>query len=84
MLTSLIHLTVMSVIGKYKKAHVGLQDSKKALDALTNQRPPDEITSWLHQAEEADRQRLTVGPDAMDIYETKEQQGICLASQTWS
>lgn len=66
---------MVSVIQKYKKAHAGFKQSRKELLALSSQRSPEEIARWAMQAEEADNRRDSEGPDVMDIYETKEQQG---------
>lgn len=75
---------MVAVIEKYKKAHTGLKQSKKAFEALTNQRSPEEIAAWAQQAEEADVSRLSEGPEVMDIYETTEQKGMLYAvGKSW-
>lgn len=74
------HLTnlylVVSIIRKYKKAIVGLKDSKADFEGLSTQRTPAEVQAWKQQAEEADLNRAD-DINSMDIYETKEQKGSC-------
>lgn len=65
---------MVSVIRKYKKAIIGLKDSKADFEGLSTQRASAEINSWMQEAEQADLNRAE-NIDEMDIYETKEQKG---------
>lgn len=65
---------MVSVIRKYKKAIIGLKDSKADFKGLSTQWASAEINSWMQEAEQADLNRAE-NIDEMDIYETKEQKG---------
>lgn len=67
---------VFSVIRKYNKAIAGVAESTESLEGISSQRTAEEILRWTEQVEDAESRRST-DIDAMDIYETKEQQGNC-------
>jgi len=64
-----------SLTRKYKEARAGVEESKKAFDAITSNAPPVAVASWFDAEVESQSRRLH-DPSAMDIYDIKMDKGL--------
>ena len=65
---------VPNLIKKYKRARVGMENSKSALEDLNSTANPDLIRKWERQARRAQKSRVH-DVTSMDIYDAEVSKG---------